>query len=40
MLKGQREIKFVSVKRLQTADCMQGIKNAIFEYYVNFYLKL
>ena len=26
MLKEQREIKFVSVKRLQTADCIQGIK--------------
>ena len=40
MFNGQREIKFVTVKRLQTADCIQGIKNAIFEYYVNFYFKL
>ena len=40
MLKGQREIRFVSVKRLQTADFIPGIKNAIFEYYVNFYFEL
>ena len=34
-------MKFVCVKRLQTADCIQDLnKPAFFEYYIFFYFKL
>lgn len=37
----REKMKFVRVKRLQTADCIQGLnKPAFFEYYIIFYFKL